>query len=234
MKERERAYSFIRGQVEQGHQAYIICPLVEDSEKLEARSAVSEYERLKDTVFPDLSLGLMHGRMSSDEKENIMSRFYAGEINILVSTTVIEVGIDVPNATVIMIENANRFGLAQLHQLRGRVGRGESGGYCLLLSDRPFLDTDPRLKAVEETNDGFRLAQIDWELRGAGDLLGTQQSGFISSTPFISLIDTELIYLVQQEAQTIFEQDPELTLPEHRLLAQQIDERWQNGAADVS
>ncbi len=234
MKERERGYSFIRGQVEQGHQAYIICPLVEDSEKLEARSAVSEYERLKDTVFPDLSLGLMHGKMSSDEKEDIMSRFYAGEIDILVSTTVIEVGIDVPNATVVLIENANRFGLAQLHQLRGRVGRGESGGYCLLLSDRPFLDTDPRLQAVEETNDGFRLAQIDWELRGPGDLLGTQQSGFMGATPFVSLIDTELIYLVQQEAQTIFELDPELTLPEHRLLAQRIDERWQDGAADVN
>jgi ATP-dependent DNA helicase RecG len=234
MKERERAYSFIRGQIEQGHQAYIICPLIEDSEKLEARSAVAEYERLKDTVFPDLSLGLMHGRMSSDEKEDVMSRFYAGEINILVSTTVIEVGIDVPNATVMMIENANRFGLAQLHQLRGRVGRGESGSYCLLLSDRPFIDTDARLQAVEETNDGFRLAQIDWEMRGPGDLLGTQQSGFASTTHFVDLIDTELIYLVQREAQTIFQRDPELTLPEHRLLAQRIDERWKNGAADIN
>jgi ATP-dependent DNA helicase RecG len=234
MKERERAYSFIRGQIEQGHQAYIICPLIEDSEKLDARSAVAEYERLKDTVFPDLSLGLMHGRMSSDEKEDVMSRFYAGEIAILVSTTVIEVGIDVPNATVMMIENANRFGLAQLHQLRGRVGRGESGGYCLLLSDRPFLDTDPRLQAVEETNDGFRLAQIDWEMRGPGDLLGTQQSGFASTTHFVDLIDTELIYLVQREAQTIFEHDPELTLPEHRLLAERINERWQNDAAGIN
>jgi ATP-dependent DNA helicase RecG len=234
MKERERAYSFIRGQIEQGHQAYVICPLVEDSEKLEARSAVSEYERLKDTVFPDLGLGLMHGRMSSDEKDDIMSRFYTGAIDILVSTTVIEVGIDVPNATVMMIENANRFGLAQLHQLRGRVGRGESGGYCLLLSDTPFLDTDLRLKAVEETNDGFRLAQIDWELRGPGDLLGTRQSGFVSSTHFVDLIDTELIYLVQREAQAIYEHDPELALPEHRLLAQRIDERWTNGAADIN
>ncbi len=220
-KERERAYSFIRAQIEQGYQAYIICPLVADSDELDARSAVSEYERLQNDVFPDLSVGLAHGRMNPDEKEASMAAFYRGETQILVSTTVIEVGIDVPNASVILIENANRFGLAQLHQLRGRVGRGDGQGYCLLVSDQNFIDVDERLKAVEETTDGFKLAEIDWQMRGAGDLLGTQQSGVsgIDLTPFM---DMRLVEQVQREAWTIYEQDPLLEQPEHGLLAQQV------------
>ncbi|MBN1119853.1 MAG: ATP-dependent DNA helicase RecG [Anaerolineae bacterium] len=222
-KERERAYSFIRTQIEKGYQAYIICPLVADSDELDARSAVSEYERLQNDVFPDLSVGLAHGRMHPDEKEAAMAAFYRGETQILVSTTVIEVGIDVPNASVILIENANRFGLAQLHQLRGRVGRGDGQGYCLLVSDQNFIDVDERLRAVEETTDGFKLAEIDWQMRGAGDLLGTQQSGIagLDLTPFM---DLRLVEQVQREAWTIYEQDPLLEQPEHGLLTQQVSD----------
>lgn len=220
-KERERAYAFIRAQVQKGQQAYIICPLIEESDRLEARSAIAEYERLQNSVFPDLKLGLMHGRMSAEEKEAAMAAFYRGETQVLVSTTVIEVGIDVPNASVILIENANRFGLAQLHQLRGRVGRGGQQGYCLLVSDRAFLDTDERLRAVEETTDGFKLAEIDWKLRGAGDLLGKRQSG-MTRLRFANLMDSRLVDLVQREARVIYEQDPELAAPQHRLLAERV------------
>ncbi len=230
-KERERAYAFIRGQVEKGHQAYIIYPLVEESEKLDAGSATEGYERLQSTIFPDLRLGLLHGRMHPDEKDAVMAGFYRGELDILVSTTVIEVGIDVPNATIIMIEDANRFGLAQLHQLRGRVGRGGNTSYCLLISDKSFLDGDVRLQAMEETTDGFRLAQIDWELRGAGELLGTRQSGF-REIRFADMMDARLVEQIQHEARTIFENDPALSLPEHQMLKERVSQTNQEG--DIS
>src|SRR5574341_613598 len=220
-KERERAYSFIRGQVEQGHQAYIVYPLVEESEKLDAKAATAEYERLQQTIFPNLRMGLLHGRMSGDEKDAVMAALYHAQIDILVSTSVIEVGIDVPNATVMLIENANRFGLAQLHQLRGRVGRGGHKGYCLLVSDKAFLDGDERLSAIERTTDGFKLAQIDWEMRGAGDLLGTRQSGF-SGLDLSYLMDAWLVETVQREAWKLFERDPLLEQSDHRLLAERV------------
>jgi ATP-dependent DNA helicase RecG len=220
-KERERAYSFIRGQAEQGRQAFVIYPLVEESDKTEAASAVEGYERLQKTVFPDLRLGLVHGRMRPDEKDAAMEAFYRGETQVLVATSVIEVGIDVPNATVMMVENASRFGLAQLHQLRGRVGRGGHTGYCLLMSDTPFMDRDERLTAVEQTNDGFKLAEIDWEMRGAGDLLGTRQSGFGVSR-FANWMDPRLVGEVQHQARPVFERDPELKAPAHEMLAQRV------------
>lgn len=223
-KERERAYAFIRSQVAKGHQAFVIYPLVEESDKTEAASAVEGYKRLQQEIFRDLNLALVHGRMRPDEKEAVMAEFYAGNSQILVSTTVIEVGIDVPNATVMMIENANRFGLAQLHQLRGRVGRGGHKGYCLLVSDKAFLDTDRRLAAMEETTDGFKLAEIDWEMRGAGDLLGTQQSGFGGFADFANLMDSRLVGEVQRQARAIFEQDPELAKPEHETLARRVND----------
>ncbi len=220
-KERERAYSFIRSQVEKGHQTFIIYPLVEESDKLDASSAVEGYERLRTSSFSDLRLGLVHGRMRPDEKEVAMEAFYRGETDILVSTSVIEVGIDVPNATVMLVENANRFGLAQLHQLRGRVGRGGNAGYCLLVSDRPFFDRDERLAALEETTDGFRLAEIDWQMRGAGDLVGTRQSGF-GNTRFADLMNPQLVADVQREARTLVEVDPELQEAPHQLLAERV------------
>lgn len=223
-KERERAYGFVRGQVEQGRQAYVICPLVEDSERLDAKSAVGEYERLQNTIYPDLRLGLLHGRMTPSEKDEVMTAFYANELDILVSTTVIEVGIDVPNASVMMVENANRFGLAQLHQLRGRVGRGEHAGYCLLVSDTSFLDGDPRLSILEETTDGFILAEKDMEIRGPGDLLGTQQSGYkLSPTTLAFFGNSRFIDQVKQEALHLFEQDPSLN--QHPELAAYVEER---------
>ncbi|MGD8397649.1 MAG: ATP-dependent DNA helicase RecG, partial [Anaerolineae bacterium] len=169
-RERERAYAFLRKQVAQGRQVFILYPLVEESDKVEARAAVDEYERLRKHVFPDLRLGLLHGRLKADEKDEVMERFRRGEVDILISTSVVEVGIDVPNASVMLVEGADRFGLAQLHQFRGRVGRGEHRSYCLLLSDTATPD-DPetratweRLKAIEETQDGFVLAEKDLEI----------------------------------------------------------------------
>lgn len=218
-KERERAYAFIRSQVEAGRQAYIIYPLVEESDRVDARAATAEYERLGRDVFPDLSLGLLHGRMTAAEKDAVMEAFYHGDIQVLISTTVIEVGIDVPNATVMMVEDANRFGLAQLHQLRGRVGRGEHASYCLLVSDREFLDVaeNERLAIMEKTDDGFKLAEMDWKLRGAGDLLGTRQSG-LGPLHFIESINPKMLEQVQLIARDMITSDPDLAAPEHRVL----------------
>jgi len=223
--ERERAYGFIRSQVEQGRQAFIICPLVEESDKIEAKSAVEEYVRLSNEVFPDLKLGLLHGRMSAEEKDAVMTRFRDGELHILVSTAVVEVGIDVPNATVMLVEGANRFGLAQLHQFRGRVGRGEHPSYCLLLADATTPEAEARLRIVSETNDGFRLAEEDLKLRGPGEFFGTRQSG-LPDIRVAQLSDMPLLHLAREEAQDIFHQDPDLSQPEHQLLAQKVHQFW--------
>jgi ATP-dependent DNA helicase RecG len=230
--ERERAYAFVRGQVEQGRQAFVICPLVEDSDKIDAKSAVAEYERLQKEVFPDLTLGLVHGRMKNEEKEATMQAFYTGERDILVATSVIEVGIDVPNSTVMLIEGANRFGLAQLHQFRGRVGRGEHQSYCLLLADTISPDAEERLAALEQTNDGFLLAEKDLELRGPGEFFGRQQSG-LPELQLASLMDMTMLKRARAEAQAIFEEDPFLERPEHELLRQEVAQFWEQ-ASDVS
>jgi ATP-dependent DNA helicase RecG len=231
-EERERAYRFLRAQVKKGHQAYIICPLVEESDKIEAKAAVEEHQRLQKTIFPDLRLGLMHGRLQSEEKEAAMRQFSERELDILVSTSVIEVGIDVPNATVMMIEGANRFGLSQLHQFRGRVGRGSSQSYCILLADTTTDVGEERLRAIEETNDGFQLAEKDLELRGPGDFFGTRQSG-LPELKLASLGDTPLLEKARQEAKALFREDPNLTHPDHRLLARKVREFW-GGEGDLS
>jgi len=231
-RERERAYAFLRSQVEKGRQAFIICPLVEESEKIEARAAVEEYERLRKVIFPDLRLGLLHGRMKSEEKEAVMSAFARGELDILVATSVVEVGIDVPNATVMLIEGAERFGLAQLHQFRGRVGRGEHPSYCLLVSESASPEAQERLTAVEATTDGFALAQKDLELRGPGEFLGTRQSG-LPDLKMASLTDLRLLETVREAARRFFEEDPELSRPEHRLLARRVADMWK-GEGEVS
>jgi len=223
--ERERAYNFIRAQVEKGHQAFIICPLVQESEKVEAKAAVEEYERLQKEVFPHLKLGLLHGRMKSDEKDAVMGAFARGELHALVSTSVVEVGIDVPNATVMLIEGANRFGLAQLHQFRGRVGRGEHASYCLLLADSTNVASDERLKAIESTDDGFALAEKDLELRGPGEFFGTRQAG-LPDLRVAKLADMRLLELAREQAQRLFGADPTLSAPEHRLLAQKVNRFW--------
>lgn len=220
--ERERAYSFVQSQIDKGRQAFIVYPLVETSEKLEdVGAAVDEYERLQKQVFPRQNVGLLHGRMRPAEKDEIMLKFAAGEIDILVSTSVVEVGIDVPNASVIMIENADRFGLAQLHQFRGRVGRGEHPSFCLLVAGSPTPEAEQRLKAMEETTDGFKLAEIDWEMRGSGNLLGAQQSG-MSRFRLAELMNPRLVELAQREARTVYAEDPQLAQPEHQLLAQRV------------
>lgn len=220
--ERERAYDFVRSQVEKGRQVFVVYPLVETSEKLEdVGAAVDEYERLQKHVFPRQRVGLLHGRMRPAEKDEIMLKFAGGEIDVLVSTSVVEVGIDVPNASVILIENADRFGLAQLHQFRGRVGRGQHPSFCLLVSGSATPEAEQRLKAIEETTDGFKLAEIDWEMRGAGDLLGLQQSG-VSRFRLTELMNPRLVELAQREARTVYAEDPDLARPEHTLLAQRI------------
>ncbi|MCP4360086.1 MAG: ATP-dependent DNA helicase RecG [Chloroflexi bacterium] len=231
-RERERAYSFIRSQVKQGRQAYIIYPLVEESDKVDAKAAVEDHRRLQEEVFPDLQVGLIHGRLKSNEKESVMRHFYEGEVQILTSTSVIEVGVDVPNATVMLIEGANRFGLAQLHQFRGRVGRGKHQSYCMLIADSESQESEERLSALEETNDGFILAEKDLELRGPGEFFGRRQSG-LPELQMASLLDMDMLELARKEAIAIFEKDPTLELPEHKLLRDRVSHFWQ-AAGDFS
>jgi ATP-dependent DNA helicase RecG len=230
--ERQRAYAFVESQIKKGRQAFIICPLVEESDKIEAKAAVEEYERLQEQIFPDLKLGLIHGRLKSSEKEEGMQAFYGGQTDILVATSVIEVGIDVPNSTIMLIEGANRFGLAQLHQFRGRVGRGEHQSYCLLLSDEISGDAEERLSAMEKTNDGFILAEKDLAIRGPGEFFGRRQSG-IPELRMASLMDIEMLEIAREEAKAIFETDPNLEDPEHLLLQTKVMDFWQK-AGDVS
>jgi ATP-dependent DNA helicase RecG len=224
--ERERAYSFLRSQIEQGRQAFIICPLVEESEKIEAKSAVEEHARLQQEIFPDLKLGLLHGRMKAEEKDAVMRQFRSGELHILVSTAVVEVGIDVPNASVMLVEGANRFGLAQLHQFRGRVGRGEHQSYCLLLADASTPEAEARLRVISQTHDGFDLAEEDLKLRGPGEFFGTRQSG-LPDIKLAKLSDARLLEMARNEAKTLFESDSDLARPEHRLLSRKLHAFWQ-------
>ena len=232
-RERERAYNFLRSRVLESEQAFIICPLIEESEKIEAKAAVEEHRRLQEDVFPDLHLGLLHGRMTADEKEAAMRQFYRGEMNILVSTPVVEVGIDVPNATVMLIEGADRFGLSQLHQFRGRVGRGEQQSYCLLLADSPSDTGQQRLKIIESTQDGFKLADEDLKMRGPGEFFGTRQSG-LPDLKVARLGDVKVLEEAREVAKRIFEEDPDLELPQHRLLARRVQEFWHRGRGDLS
>ena len=231
--ERERAYGLIQSQIAEGHQAFIIYPLVEESEKSEEKAAVEEQVRLQEQVFPDLKIGLLHGRLRPSEKEEVMARFRDGEYQILVSTSVVEVGVDVPNATVMLIEGAHRFGLAQLHQFRGRVGRGQAKSYCLLISQSDEATDNERLQAMEATNDGFVLAERDLEQRGPGDFLGVRQSGF-SELKMAKLTDVKLIEKARGEAIKLFERDPQLELPEHQLLNEALERFWNPRKGDLS
>jgi len=223
--QRESAYSFLRRQVAQGRQAFIICPFVEESEVIEAKAAVAEYQRLSEEVFPDLKLGLLHGRMPAVEKDRVMRRFRSGELDILVSTPVVEVGIDVPNATVMLVESADRFGLSQLHQFRGRVGRGGEQSYCLLLAQDPSEIGRARLDLIERIQDGFQLAEEDLNLRGPGEFFGTRQSG-LPDLRMARLSDVALLELARDEAVGLFQLDPGLEMPEHRLLVRELARVW--------
>lgn len=233
-QERERGYSLISSQIEAGHQAFIVYPLIEESEKLESvKAAVDDHERLSREIFPKLKLGLLHGKMKPDEKDHIMTDFRDKKYDILVSTTVIEVGVDVPNATVMLIEGANRFGLAQLHQLRGRVGRGGGESFCLLVPDHADAAENTRLQAMAETNDGFKLAELDLKQRGPGEFLGTRQSGYATNLKMASLTDVSLIEKARNHAQKMFEIDAELKAPEHALLSEALERFW-GRSGDVS
>ena len=233
-QERERAFTMLRGQIKDNKQAFIIYPLIEESEKIEARAAVDDYETLSKEVFPDLKLGLLHGRMRPNEKDETMLKFRDKKYDILVSTTVVEVGVDVPNATVMLIEGADRFGLAQLHQLRGRVGRGSDQSYCLLIPTREDATENERLQAMAESNDGFLLAEKDLQLRGPGEFLGTRQSGYASGLRMASITDVKLIEKARTQAQQLFEQDADLSKPENNLLAEAFGRFWGEGKGDVS
>jgi ATP-dependent DNA helicase RecG len=220
--ERARAYSRIEEELDAGRQAFVVCPLVEASEALEARAATEEYERLRRDVFPGRRLVLLHGRMTPREKQDAMLAFAAGGADILVATTVIEVGIDVPNATVMLVEDAERFGISQLHQLRGRVGRGAHASLCLLFGSKESR----RLQALAEHSDGFKLAEIDLELRGEGELIGVRQSG-LGSFRFARMPDdAELLERARRHARRIADEDPGLREPEHALLALDHERRF--------
>ena len=231
--ERERIYNLIRAQIEKGNQAFIIYPLVEQGENEEILAAVQEQERLQSEVFPNLRVGLLHGRLRPDEKESIMRQFRERQFDILVSTTVIEVGVDIPNATVMVVEGANRFGLAQLHQLRGRVGRGTEQSFCILIPQTSDAAENERLLAMESTNDGFVLAEHDLRQRGPGEFLGTRQSGY-ANLRLANLTDVHLIEKARKYAQQVFENDPTLSAVEHQLMLSALEHFWPNKEGDVS
>ncbi len=233
-QELERAFSLIRSQIKDGRQAFIIYPLVEESEKMDnLKAATEEHEKLQTEIFPELKLGLLHGRLKPDEKDRVMADFRDKKYDILVSTTVVEVGVDVSNATVMLVEGANHFGLAQLHQLRGRVGRGAAQSYCLLIPDHEDAVENERLQAMAETTDGFILADRDLQQRGPGEFLGTRQAGF-SVLKMASITDIPLIEKARNQAQMLFEKDPNLELPEHKLLAEALGRFWGKSSGDVS
>ena len=217
-KERERVYNMMREEVRQGRQCYVVFPLVEESEKLDLRDAVSGHEHLSEE-FPGVSVELIHGRMKAPEKEEAMARFVAGTSPILVSTTVIEVGVDVPAATFMLIEHAERFGLSQLHQLRGRIGRGEHASTCILMAEyRQSEESRRRLKAMEDTEDGFRISEIDMELRGVGDFFGTKQSGLPAFRIADILQDQSILESAREAAFKLMARDPGLTAAENRVM----------------
>lgn len=219
---RPRVFSFMVEQIQKGRQVYIVYPLVEESEKIDLKNATQEFENLK-KQFPKVSLGLLHGKMASDEKELIMSRFRNGEIKILVSTTVIEVGVDVPNANMIIIEHAERFGLSQLHQLRGRIGRGEHKSFCILMLGHAVSDeAKKRVEMMEKTNDGFKIAEFDLEMRGPGEFLGTRQSGLEGFKMAQLSHDASILLEAREAAFSLIKKDPYLQNPAHRSLREEI------------
>jgi ATP-dependent DNA helicase RecG len=232
---RRAIYKFLRDQIAEGRQVYVVYPLVEESEALDLKAATDMARRLAEDVFPDLSVGLLHGRLGFDEKDAIMRRFKAGEIHVLASTTVIEVGIDVPNASVMLVEHAERFGLSQLHQLRGRVGRGPWKSFCILLtSGRLGEEAQRRIDTMVSTSDGFKIAEADLELRGPGEFFGTRQSGLPEFRTADLLRDAAILEEARQEAQAIVAADPELRDPAHRGLRAALLARWRGKLALAS
>ena len=228
-KDREKLYGNLRKEIQRGRQAYVVYPLVEESEKLEELKAATEMaEHLQNSVFPDLRVGLLHGQMKSIEKQEVMAKFNDKHIDILVSTTVIEVGIDVPNATLMVIENAERFGLSQLHQLRGRVGRGEHQSACYLVAIPKGDDSYQRIQAMIRTNNGFQIAEADLNIRGPGEFFGTRQSGVPNFKIANIIHDATLLETAKQEAELLVKADRELNAPAHQLLKQMLQKHWRD------
>jgi ATP-dependent DNA helicase RecG len=225
--------AFLRTQLEAGRQVYVIYPLIDESEKLDAKAAAAEYELWRERLRP-FRCDLLHGRIPAPEKQVTMERFRRGETNALISTTVLEVGVDVPNATVMLVENAERFGLAQLHQLRGRIGRGEHKSYCILLTSAQAKEASPKLAVLERTSDGFEVAEADWELRGPGDLLGTAQSGLPELKIGNLRTDAHLMRRARAAAVSILERDPRLELPENQRFRRLIVEQQGRTFSNVS
>ena len=225
--------AFLRTQLEAGRQVYVIYPLIDESEKLDAKAAAAEYDLWRERLRP-FRCDLLHGRIPAPEKQEIMERFRRGDTNTLISTTVLEVGVDVPNATVMLIENAERFGLAQLHQLRGRIGRGEHKSYCILLTSAKAKEASEKLAVLETTSDGFKVAEADWELRGPGDLLGTAQSGLPALKVGNLRTDTHLMLRARAAAVSILERDPRLELPDNQRFRRLIVEQQGRTFSNVS
>jgi ATP-dependent DNA helicase RecG len=224
---RERVYRIVEEEVRKGRQAFIVYPLVEESEKLDLKDATRMAEHLQKNVFPDFQISLLHGRMKSDEKEAIMMEYKEGKIQILVATTVIEVGIDIPNASVMVVEHAERFGLSQLHQLRGRIGRGRYPSKCILLAQyRSSEEARVRLHAMERTNDGFQIAEEDLALRGPGEFFGVRQSGLPDFRVAHLVRDTPILIEARKEAFRLIQEDPELVHPSHSFLKDMLRRRW--------
>lgn len=231
--ERAQAYDLVRDQVDLGHQVFILCPLVEASEATEAKAAVAEAQRLQVEVFPELRIATLHGRMSGRDKDAVMTAFRDRDFDLLVATSVIEVGIDVPNATVMLVEGADRFGLAQLHQFRGRVGRGTARSYCLLLAEETTPDGEERLRMMVESDDGFALAEKDLHLRGPGDFIGTRQSGLPEMSWLDGAFDTRLLDRARAAAERTLDADPDLIAPPHAALADRLIRFWERASPDV-
>ncbi|MGI6295990.1 MAG: ATP-dependent DNA helicase RecG [Armatimonadota bacterium] len=225
--ERKKVYAAVRTLIDQGRQAYVVCPLIEESEKLQVRAATELAEYLQNEIFPDLKIGLLHGGMKSEEKDAVMASFRAGEIHILVSTTVIEVGVDVRNATVMVIEDADRFGLAQLHQLRGRVGRGSEQSYCVMICEGNSADSVTRMTTMSSTNDGFVIAEEDLKLRGPGEFYGTKQSGLPALTIADIFRDIPILEIARKEAFATIEKDPNLASPAFARLRRDILKKYE-------
>ncbi len=230
---RGEAYQFLESELKKGRQVFVVYPLVEETEKSDLKAATEMASHLQRDIFPDWKIGLLHGRMKADEKEAVMAAFKAGATHLLVSTTVIEVGVDVPNATVMVIEHPERFGLAQLHQLRGRVGRGSHQSYCILMGPRMFAEeARERLSAFARTTDGFKIAEEDLRLRGPGEFFGTRQSGLPDLRAANIIRDAELLEQAREEAFELLERDPQLAL--HPQLRELLRRKWEGRLGLIS
>lgn len=228
--ERNSVYEGVRKLIEEGRQAYFVCPMVSESEKMMAQAATDLHMRLESGVFANQRVGLLHGQMKPREKEVVMEQFRRHELDILVSTTVIEVGVDVPNSSVMVIEDANRFGLSQLHQLRGRVGRGSQQSYCVLIADTKSEDSRARIEAMTSTSDGFKIAEIDLELRGPGSMMGTQQSGNLDYKIGDLVQDARMLEVARQAALRLIEEDPHLEKSENAGILTKVKQKRSDAA----